>query len=123
MGTELPQKGHSPQFLAHVYYGQKAGWIKMLLGTVVGLGPGDIVLMRPTPQKEAKGHARNFRPMSIVAKRSPISATIDLLYALPGSGTPKSQIPLRYLVADRSEAGRRPAASWNLAYHLSLTAS
>jgi len=32
----------------------------------------------------------------------------------------KSQISLRYLylVADRSEAGRRPAASWNLAYHL-----
>jgi len=30
----------------------------------------------------------------------------------------KSQIPLHYLVADRSEAGRRPAASWNLAYHL-----
>jgi len=30
----------------------------------------------------------------------------------------KSQIPLRYLVADKSEAGRRPAASWNLAYHL-----
>jgi len=30
----------------------------------------------------------------------------------------KSQFPLRYLVADRSEAGRRPAASWNLAYHL-----
>jgi len=31
---------------------------------------------------------------------------------------PVSQIPLRYLVADRFEAGRRPAASWNLAYHL-----
>jgi len=30
----------------------------------------------------------------------------------------KSQIPLRYLLADRSEAGRRPVASWNLAYHL-----
>jgi len=30
----------------------------------------------------------------------------------------KSQIPLRYLVAEWSEAGRRPAASWNLAYHL-----
>jgi len=29
-----------------------------------------------------------------------------------------SQIPLRYLVADRSEDGRRHAASWNLAYHL-----
>jgi len=30
----------------------------------------------------------------------------------------KGQIPLRYLVADRFEAGRRPAASWNLANHL-----
>jgi len=30
----------------------------------------------------------------------------------------ESQIPLRYLVADSSEAGRRPAASWNVAYHL-----
>jgi len=33
--------------------------------------------------------------------------------SLPLTGR-KSQIPLRYLVADRSEAGRRPAASWNL---------
>ena len=30
----------------------------------------------------------------------------------------KSRIPLRYLVADTSEAGRGPAASWNLDYHL-----
>ena len=29
-----------------------------------------------------------------------------------------SRIPLRYLVADRSDAGHRPVASWNLAYHL-----
>jgi len=28
---------------AHVYCGQTAGWIKMPLGTEVGLGPGDIV--------------------------------------------------------------------------------
>ena len=34
----------------------------------------------------------------------------------------KSQIPLRYLVADRFEAGRSPAASRNLAYHLARTA-
>ena len=26
-----------------LYYGQKVGWIKMLLGTEVGLGPGNIV--------------------------------------------------------------------------------
>jgi len=32
------------QFLAHVYYGQTAGWMKMLLGTDVYLGPGHIVL-------------------------------------------------------------------------------
>ena len=30
----------------------------------------------------------------------------------------KTQISLRYLVADRSEAGRRPATSWNFTYHL-----
>ena len=33
------------------------------------------------------------------------------------SSAAKSQIPLRYLVADNSEAGRRPAASRNLPYH------
>jgi len=34
-----PQKGHSPQFLAHVCCDQMAGWIKMPLGVEVGLGP------------------------------------------------------------------------------------
>jgi len=33
-----------PQFSAHVYCGQTAAWIKMALGTEVGLGPGHIVL-------------------------------------------------------------------------------
>ena len=32
----------------------------------------------------------------------------------------KGRIPLRYLVADKFEAGRRPAASRNLACHLAL---
>jgi len=35
-----PQKGHSPQFLAHVCCGQMAEWIKMPRGTGIGLGPG-----------------------------------------------------------------------------------
>jgi len=42
-----PQRGGgaaSPQFLAHVYYGQTARGIKMPLGREVDLGPGDIVL-------------------------------------------------------------------------------
>jgi len=28
----LPKKGHSPQFSAHVYCGQTAGWINIALG-------------------------------------------------------------------------------------------
>ena len=32
------------QFLAHVYCGQTAGWMKAPLGTEVDLGPGHIVL-------------------------------------------------------------------------------
>ena len=46
MGTQLPlpQRGTAPQFLAHICCGQMAGWIKMPLGTEVGLGPGDFVL-------------------------------------------------------------------------------
>jgi len=45
MGTQLPHKRvDSPQFLAHVYCGQMARWIKMPLGAEVGLGPSDIVL-------------------------------------------------------------------------------
>ena len=47
------KKGTVPtQFLAHVYCGQTAGWIKLPLGTEVNLGPGDFVLdgvTAPTP--------------------------------------------------------------------------
>jgi len=39
-----PQKGHSPQFSAHVCCGQTAGWIKMPLVMEVGLDRGHIVL-------------------------------------------------------------------------------
>ena len=50
----------------------------MPLGTEAGLGPGDIVLDGdPGPPT-----APNFRPMSVVAKRSPISATAELLLLL-----------------------------------------
>ena len=38
------QKWHSPQFSALVCCVQTAGWIKMPLGTKVGLGLGNIVL-------------------------------------------------------------------------------
>ena len=65
-----------------LYCGQTDGWIKMKLGTDVGLGPGHIVLDEdragPAPPLP-KGHIPTFRPMSIVAKRSPISATAENL--------------------------------------------
>ena len=62
MGTQPPpQKGADPQFSAHVYCGQTAGWIKMSLGTEVNVASGDVVLDGVT--------APHFRFMSIVAKR------------------------------------------------------
>jgi len=46
MGTQLPspKRGRTPQFSAHVYCGQTAGWMKTPLGTEVDLGRGHIVL-------------------------------------------------------------------------------
>ena len=56
-----PPTGHSPSFLARVFSGQTTGWIKMPLGTEVGLVPGSVPRPRrhcvrwkpsaPTPQK------------------------------------------------------------------------
>jgi len=74
-----PPKMHSAlQFSAHIHCGQTAGWIKMPLGTEVGCCPGDFVLdgVQLSPKRE---WSPNFRSMSIVAKRSPISATGELL--------------------------------------------
>jgi len=36
-------RSKNPQFWAHVYCGQMARWIKMPLGTKLGLGPGDLL--------------------------------------------------------------------------------
>jgi len=66
MRTQLPppQKGHSiphAHFLAHVYCGQTARWIRIPLGTEVGLGQGDIVLDRdPAPPTERGTAAPHF---------------------------------------------------------------
>jgi len=52
----------------------------MPLGMEVGLGPSDIVLDGDTaPPTERGTAAPTFRAMSIVAKRSPISSTAELL--------------------------------------------
>ena len=71
-GTQpsAPKRGQSPQFLAQVYCGQTAGWIKIPLGMEVGLGPGLIVLDGdPAPSPQNGAHTPNLRLMSIVAKQ------------------------------------------------------
>jgi len=70
-----PPKGHSPsifEFSAHICCGQIALWIKMPLGTKVGLDPSDIALDEdpaPLPKKAAQPPHPQFRPMFVVAKR------------------------------------------------------
>jgi len=77
-----PTKGHNnPQFLAPVYCGQTAGWIKMPFGMEVCLSPGHIVLDGdPAPPRKGSQQPPTFWPMSIVAIRSPISATAELSF-------------------------------------------
>ena len=82
LGTEVGIRPVDLVLLTHVYCGQTAGWIKMAFGPEVGLDPGHIVLNgdpATLPTKGAQPPPANFRPMSIVPKRSPISATAELL--------------------------------------------
>jgi len=56
-----PKRGQSPQFSVHFCCGQTAGWIKVPLGTEVGLGPDDIALDGdPAPPPPKKGHSPQF---------------------------------------------------------------
>ena len=64
--VRLSQKGGgAPQFSAHICCGQMAGWIKMPLGTEVGLGPATLMGSQLYPAERCT--APSFRPKSIVA--------------------------------------------------------
>jgi len=64
--TAPPERGTAaPNFLAHVYCGQTAGWIKMPLGMEVGLGPGHIVLDGDSSPTEKGRVVPTIRTMSI----------------------------------------------------------
>ena len=66
-----------------VYCGQTVEWTKMPLDTEVGLGPGHIVLHENPASPQRKGHSTpTLRLMSIVAKRSPISASAEFLFLI-----------------------------------------
>ena len=59
-----PKVERSPQFLAHVYCGQTAGCMKLVIGMVVGLSPGDFVLDvdSPSPPKGGEPPSPIFGP-------------------------------------------------------------
>ena len=77
-GEPTPRTEGTPtttQFLAHVYCGQTAGWMKTPLGTEVDLGPGHIVLdgipaLRETgtaaPIISARVYYRHGRPSQLL---------------------------------------------------------
>ena len=82
----LPQKAESPpaQFSAHVYCGQTAAWIKMPLGTEVGLGLRDIVFdvdpIMQLPTEKRHTHSQPIFDPCLLWPRSLISATAELLF-------------------------------------------
>ena len=91
-----PKGAQQPQFSAHVCCGQTAGWIKVWLSTVVDLGSGHIVLdgVQLPPRN---GHSSPLF-MHIVAKRSPISATAELLFGYVDKRNKISGILLAYVI-------------------------
>ena len=75
-----PKKGQSPPFLAYVYCGQTAGWIKTPLAMEVDLGPNHIVLDGDqAPPRKGHSSPRLFGPC-LLWPQSPISATDELLF-------------------------------------------
>jgi len=83
--------------LTLVYCGQTAEWNKMKLGVEVGLVPSHIVLMRTQLPLQKGTEPLNFRPISVVAKQSPISdtATAEHLYAFLYGGATGRALDLR----------------------------
>ena len=72
-----PQKGGPKKYSAHVYCGQTAGWMQLVLGMEVGLGPRHIVLDGdPAPLQKTDAEPPPIfgpfllwpRPLSVVAK-------------------------------------------------------
>ena len=73
---DAPSSSH---FLAHVYCGQTAGWMKTPLGTEVDIGPGHTVLDRVPALRERGTAAPHILDPCLLWPRSRISATAELL--------------------------------------------
>jgi len=79
----LPKKWAepSPKFSANVHCGQAPGWIKVALGTEVGLGPGYIVLDRdpaPQPQKASQFSAHFYYGQTAGCIKMPLGMEVGL---------------------------------------------
>ena len=83
-GTQLPRKMGiaAPQFSSHVYCGQTAGCIKMYGGR--SQARRHCVRCYPATLQKRRTPPPNFPPMSIVIKRLPISADVELLFSKSG---------------------------------------
>ena len=56
------QRGQTLIFSSHVYCDQTAGWMKLILGMVVGLSPGKFVLdVEPAPPPKGAEPLPNFK--------------------------------------------------------------
>jgi len=86
----------------------------------IGLGLGHIVLGgHPAPPQ--RGTAPNFRPMSVVAKRSPISATAERLSSFSSSGRVSLRMSGAGCFRPDVLAVAEPAASKHLRDHEART--
>jgi len=56
-GAKPPKFSEPPHFLAHVYCGQMAVWIKIAIGMEVGLGPVHIVLDGHSSPPQKRGQS------------------------------------------------------------------
>ena len=87
-GPSSPQKRAEPPIFGPYLLWPTAGWIKMPLGIMEVAWRSPSSTVWPTPHTVLdgdpalplkRGHSPHFRPMSIVVKRSPISATAEHL--------------------------------------------
>jgi len=78
-GDPAPPKGHDHNFRPMSVVAKRLGASRDAIWTDVGLGPGDIVL-DGDPAALKKGCSTPLFGPSIEAKRSPISATAELLF-------------------------------------------
>jgi len=81
-----PKGGRTPKFSAHVYCDQTAGWMKLVLGMVVGLNPGEITCASALPGKTGKHENRIFSLKWCISALPEFSSSLLDFFSLFDSG-------------------------------------